>query len=93
MQFLPTAPFVLFGFYEAQGVDWELNAPEEIAAAVAEMDERICGTRQEHAEDITLQNRSGELFTGSKQYRDGYKDGFAHRIGADFLRRDPAWVC
>ena len=79
-------------FYKAQGVCWEHNTPEEIAAAVAEMDERICGTWQECAEDIALQNCAGKLFTGSKQYRDVYKNSFAHRLGADFLRRDPAWV-
>jgi putative glycosyltransferase (TIGR04372 family) len=79
-------------FYKNQGVCWKHNTPEEIAAAVAEMDERISGTWQECAEDIALQNRAGELFAGSKQYRDVYANGFVHRLGADFLRRDPAWV-
>jgi putative glycosyltransferase (TIGR04372 family) len=79
-------------FYNAQGVRWEHNRPDDITAAVAEMDSRLRGCWQDSPEDIVLQRRAGELFANAKQYRDVYKNGFSHRIGTDYLKHNPEWL-
>ena len=59
------------------------NTPDEIAAAAAEMEERLRGTWQTTDEDEELQNRFWSLFDPGELY--GH---VPTRIGAEFLRKN-----
>ncbi|MDP1808718.1 MAG: TIGR04372 family glycosyltransferase, partial [Actinomycetota bacterium] len=68
--------------YERMGIDSIENTPEDIAALVVEVDERLRGTWKSTPEDEELQRRFWSLFNPSELH--GEK--MVSRIGADFLR-------
>ncbi|OGX44383.1 MAG: hypothetical protein A3I71_01620 [Omnitrophica WOR_2 bacterium RIFCSPLOWO2_02_FULL_63_16] len=71
--------------YAAQGIDIIDNTPEEIAALVREMDERLKGTWRTTEEDEELQQRFLEQF---RRHSTLNPDIQAYRrIGAEFLRQ------
>lgn len=79
-------------FYWSRGVEWRSNTPQEIEDAVKEMDARLNACWHEMPGDTRLQSEAGRIISGAKQYQSVYGDQFVHRIGAQFLRDDPAWL-
>lgn len=73
-------------FYWSRGLEWRRNTPEEIKSVVEEMHARLENSWYESPEDEALQSTAGAIFAATKQYQTQYKNGFVHRIGADFLR-------
>lgn len=73
--------------FEEQGIELVENTPEEIAAVVVEMDDRLKGTWQATEEDEELQRRFWSLFKPSD-----INGVFRARIGAEFLRRHREWL-
>lgn len=69
--------------YKEQGIDVIENTPQEIAAVVREMDQRLNGTWEETEEDKKMQSRFWALF---KNDYSGKKNTV--RIGAEFLRQN-----
>jgi len=67
--------------YDARDLDVVENTPEEIAALVDEMEERLIGTWRSTDEDDELQRRFWSLFPVTQLADTGQL-----RIGADFLR-------
>ena len=66
--------------YEAMGIDLLDSSPEEIAAVVLEMKERLEGTWKNTYEEEKLQRQFWEIFPKTK-----YHGEIRSRIGADFL--------
>jgi putative glycosyltransferase (TIGR04372 family) len=81
--------------YEAQGVRLIDNTPEEIRDLAIEMDDRLRGTWQPDADDDALQSRFWGIFPATARHpvtdRPLHSESRA-RIGAAFLRHDPAWL-
>ncbi len=73
--------------YKALGVELIESEPEEIAALVMEMGERIRGVWEATQEDDALQRRFWELFPESR-----YHGEIRSLMGADFLRRHAQWL-
>lgn len=71
--------------YEDMGIELFESTPEEIAAVVLEMQERLSGTWQCTEEDEKLQSQFWELFPEGDWHGKIYS-----RIGTDFLRRNKA---
>lgn len=78
--------------FKDMGIDLLESTPEEIAAAVVEMDSRLKGTWQTTAEDEALQRRFWEIFPNPlAEYNSRPLHGeIRSRIGADFLRKNKA---
>jgi putative glycosyltransferase (TIGR04372 family) len=88
--------------YRRSGIEWITNTPEEITAAVLEMDERLNGTWQTTEEDEQLQRAFWGLFERTEGAarahladrwpdRSGWAFGSIRaRIGAAFLREHRA---
>lgn len=68
--------------YDHLGIDVVENTPEEITAAVIEMDDRLKGTWEPADEDEDLQRRFLSLYQPDDENRT-----FLSRVGADFLRQ------
>lgn len=79
-------------FYWSRGVEWRSNTPQEIMDAVKELDDRLTGTWVDTDSDVQLQARAAQFIAEAPQYRNLYGGGFAHRIGTQYLRDDPAWL-
>jgi putative glycosyltransferase (TIGR04372 family) len=63
------------------------NSPEEILAAVREMEQRLDGTWRSTPEDEALQERFWE------KYRRRYPERvYVARVGTQFLRDAPHWL-
>ena len=75
--------FVRSAQFVEPGIELIENTPEEIAAVVTEMDQRLRGVWRETAENIELQLRFWALFQPSDLNRE-----FRSRIGTEFLRRN-----
>ena len=73
--------------YERKGIDLIESTPEEIAAVVLEMEERLKGTWETTEEDEELQRRFWELLPKSTLHGE-----IRSRFGADFLRRHQDWL-
>lgn len=71
--------------YRDKGIDLIESAPEEIAAAVLEMEGRLKGTWQTTEEDEQLQSRFWEIFPKTSSHGE-----IRSRVAADFLRRNKA---
>ena len=69
--------------FEEHGIELIENTPEEIAAVVVEMDERLKGTWQTTEEDEELQRRFWSMFPPSE-----WHGKILCRIGAGFLREN-----
>lgn len=80
--------------YEDMGIDLLESTPEEIAAVVLEMESRLKGTWQTTEEDEALQRRFWEIFPRALAYYNSVPlhGEIRSRIGADFLRRNKAWL-
>jgi putative glycosyltransferase (TIGR04372 family) len=72
------------------GVDLIESTPEEIAAVVLEMEERMRGVWQPTAEDADLQRRFWEIFQEAQEGL--WAHGMRSNFGADFLRRHRDWL-
>ncbi len=79
--------FIHTSDYEAMGIDLLESAPEEIAAVVLEMEERMRGSWKSTEEDERLQRRFWELFPKTE-----YHGEIRSRMGADFLRWHKEWL-
>jgi putative glycosyltransferase (TIGR04372 family) len=66
--------------YEAMGIDLVDSSPEEIAAVVLEMKEKVEGTWENTYEDEKLQRQFWKIFPKNE-----YHGELCSRIGADFL--------
>ena len=78
-------------FYETNGIELMESSPEEIAAVVMEMEERLKGTWVETEEDDKLQCRFWKLYP--KYDTHGELSGeIRSRVGTDFLRRHQDWL-
>jgi putative glycosyltransferase (TIGR04372 family) len=73
-------------FYWSRGIEWKLNTSQEIEGAVREMVGRLENSWQELAEDSALHDAAGKIIASSAQYQSQYKNGFVHKLGAQFLR-------
>lgn len=73
-------------FYWSRGIEWELNTSQEIEGAVREMVGRLENSWQELPEDRALHEAAGKIIAASAQYQSQYKNGFVHKLGAQFLR-------
>jgi len=82
--------FWLSNEYEAMGIDLIASTPEEIAAVVLEMEDRLTGNWKSNDEDERLQQRFWELFPMNEY--NGEHSEIRSRIGADFLRQHKDWV-
>jgi len=69
--------------YDQLGIELVDNTPEEITAAVTEMDDRLAGTWQTTQEDEDLQSRFWSLL---ERVENG--EVFRSRIGTQFLREN-----
>lgn len=81
--------------YEDLGIDLIESTPEEIAAVVHEMEARLNGSWQPHEDDEDLQRKFWEIFpTGAVDARRGQPlhGEIRSRIGAEFLRKNRAWL-
>ena len=81
--------------YESKGVELIENTPEEIRDVAIEMEERLAGTWQAHADDETLQQRFWEIFPTDAA--DAYAGKPLHgeirsRFGSAFLRNNQEWL-
>lgn len=73
--------------FEDMGIDLIESTPEEIAAVVLEMEGRLKGTWQTTEEDEELQRRFWEIFPRNESHGE-----IRSRVGAEFLRRNKAWL-
>lgn len=73
--------------YDDAGIDLVENTPQEISAAVMEMDGRVKNAWHTTGEDEDLQQQFWSLFDISDLNRE-----FRSRIGADFLRENRHWL-
>lgn len=73
--------FLLSNQFDDAGIDLLESTPEEIAAVVLEMEERLRGSWKSTEEDERLQRQFWELFPNSES-----RGEIRSRIGADFLR-------
>lgn len=73
--------------FERLGIEHIENNPEEIKAAVVEMEERLKGTWQTSEEDEYLQQRFQSLFKSANS-----DSLIVSRIGADFLRQNKEFL-
>lgn len=71
--------------YEQGGIEPIENTPEEIAALVVEMDERLKGRWKASDEDEDSQKRFRALLT---RHNPNLKEAVVPRIGAEFLRQN-----
>lgn len=81
--------------YKSKGVRLIENTPEEICDVVIEMVERLNGTWQAHEDDETLQKKFWEIFpVNAVDARWGrpLHGEIRSRIGAEFLRKNRAWL-
>lgn len=77
--------------YDQMSIELMDNTPEEISAAVFEMEERLKGTWQSSEEDEEFQRRFWNVFKNSEaaRYTEGGRlDVPQARIGAQFLREN-----
>ena len=74
--------FTLSSEYDDMGIELMESTPEEIAAVVLEMEERLKGTWRTTDEDEELQLKFWEIFPKNEWHGE-----IRSRIGADFLRR------
>ena len=83
--------FMLSSEFEAMGIDLVESTPEEIAAVVLEMEERLRGTWKSTKEDEKLQQSFWEMFPRSnhKQFLHGE---IYLRVGAEFLSQHREWL-
>ena len=72
-------------FYD-MGVELIESTPEEVTAAVLEMEERLNGTWETTKEDEELQRWFWEMFPESEWHGE-----IRSRIGADFLQKHKGW--
>ena len=73
--------------YEALGIDLVESTPEEIAAVVLEMEERLRGSWKSTKEDERLQQSFWEMFPKSDYHGEMYS-----RVGTEFLRQHRDWL-
>jgi len=73
--------------YEAMGIDLVESTPEEIAAVVLEMEERLKGSWKSNKEDERLHCQFWDLFPKSELHGE-----IRSRIGIDFLHRNKKWL-
>lgn len=79
--------------YEAKGVNFIENTPEEIRDLVIEMAERLNGTWLADVADEKLQQRFWEIFPSDARDNNGCLHGeIRARYGALFLRQHPEWL-
>jgi len=81
------AYFAYSSNYEDMGINLFESTPEEIAAVVIEMQERLSGNWQSTEEDERLQQQFWELFP-----KTDFHGEIRSRIGADFLRQHQDWL-
>ncbi len=74
--------------YDAKDVELIESKPEEIAAVVLEMDERLQGTWKTTEEDEELQRLFFNLFSKCRDLHGKNRS----RVGADFLRQHKEWL-
>ncbi len=85
--FSPVFTTIKAAGYERMGIDLLESTPEEIAAVVLEMEERLKGTWETTEEDEELQRRFWGLLPKSTLHGE-----IRSRFGADFLRRHQDWL-
>lgn len=81
--------------YESRGIQLIENTPEEIRDVVIEMVDRLNGTWQAREDDEVLQKKFWEIFpTNAVDARWGrpLHGEIRSRIGAEFLRKNRAWL-
>lgn len=79
--------FVLTEQYQEYGIELIENTPEEIAALVVEMDERLKRTWPTTEEDEVLQRRFWSIFPRSELH-----GKIVTRVGTEFLRQYGNWL-
>lgn len=85
------------GQFEEIGVELVESTPEEITAAVLEMDERVRGTWRPSEDDKKLQRRFWEIFQTNAKHESVLRSRILHgelrsSFGADLLRRHKEWL-
>ena len=83
--------FMLSSEFEDMGIDLVESTPEEIAAVVLEIEERLRGTWKSTKEDEKLQQSFWEMFprSNNKQFLHGE---FYLRVGDEFLSQHREWL-
>lgn len=87
--------FIFFNSYRLKEINIEVveNTPEEIAAAVLEMEQRLNGSWAKSDADEDLQKRFWEIFPSSATHPENCKPLHGEircRIGAEYLRQNRA---
>ncbi len=79
--------FTVSSNFDDMGIDLLESVPEEIAAVVLEMVERLKGTWETMEEDEALQRRFWEIFPDNELHGE-----VRSRMGSDFLSRHKEWL-